>query len=62
MPPLTGATVAEVRKLGVRVVGDLADLDPVDVPGITPAEVDVALIAKAAQTALAASVVDKLKG
>lgn len=58
----TGATVAEVRKLGVRVVGDLADLDPVDVPGITPAEVDVALIAKAAQTALAASVVDKLKG
>lgn len=58
----TEATVAEVRKLGVRVVGDLADLEPVDVPGITPAEVDVALVARAAQTALAAAVVDKLKG
>jgi hypothetical protein len=56
----TDRTVAAVRDLGVRVVGDLADLGPVDVPGVTPAEVDPEVRLRAATTALTAAVADRL--
>ncbi|HWJ82087.1 MAG TPA: hypothetical protein VNS55_07615 [Nocardioides sp.] len=56
----TRETVAAVRDLGVRVVGDLADLDPVDVPGIAPADVDPEARARAATAALIAAVADRL--
>lgn len=54
----TVATVERVRGSGVRVVGDLADLDPVDVPGCAPADVDPALLARAATAALATAVAE----
>ncbi|GAA3826310.1 hypothetical protein [Nocardioides panacisoli] len=56
----TDQTVAAVRDLGIRVVGDLADLDPVDVPGATPADVDAETRLRAATTALTAAVADRL--
>lgn len=57
----TEATVARVRASGVRVVGDLADLDPVDVPGIEPADVDAALLARAAAAALTTAVAEHIR-
>jgi hypothetical protein len=48
----TDATVGKIIGLGVGVVGDLADLNPVAVPGISPEEVDAEARARAATTAL----------
>lgn len=52
----TAATAEAVRASGVRVVGSLDDLAPVAVPGITVAEVDPELRARAATVALIESV------
>jgi hypothetical protein len=49
----TRATVAALQETGVRLVGDWADLDPVAVRGVRPADVDDALVAEAAIEALA---------
>lgn len=56
----TAATVASVRDLGVRVVGDLADLEPVEVPGVQPADVDQALLTRAASVGLTAAIADRI--
>ncbi|WP_372733813.1 hypothetical protein [Nocardioides sp.] len=45
----------------VRLVGDWADLTPVAVAGITPAEVDPAQVSEAAIAALAGVVADRLR-
>lgn len=39
LPPLSERMVGRLADLGVRVVGDLADLTPVAVPGVRPDEV-----------------------
>ncbi|WP_126688253.1 hypothetical protein [Nocardioides ferulae] len=44
--------VARIADSGVRVVGDLADLTPVDVPGSDPSEVPAAQVRDAAVAAL----------
>ncbi len=49
----TERTVTELRRTGVEVVGDLADLEPVDVAGVRPADVPAAEVAEAAAVALA---------
>jgi hypothetical protein len=36
LPALSDAMIARLDELGVRVVGDLADLRPVEVPGVDP--------------------------
>lgn len=46
-------TAAALRETGVRVVGDLADLEPVDVPGARPQDVPETEVAAAAVAALA---------
>ncbi|GAB3865764.1 hypothetical protein GCM10028801_36770 [Nocardioides maradonensis] len=57
----TEATVARVRASGVRVAGDLADLTPVDVPGVEPADVDPALLARASAAALTMAVAEHIR-
>jgi hypothetical protein len=56
----SAATVEAITARGVRVVGDLADLEPVDVPGVSPEEIPVEMIARAANAALVATVADRL--
>jgi len=50
----TRETVAALGESGVRLVGDLADLEPVPVSGVQPADVPRELVAEAAVEALAA--------
>lgn len=57
----TAATVTTLKDRGVRVVGDLADLEPVDVDGVTPDDVTSDQIARAATAALVAAVVDRFE-
>ena len=54
----TAATVAALRATGVRLVGDWADLEPVPVPGATPADVDEPAIGRAALAGLVEVVAD----
>lgn len=53
--------VAGLRSSGVRVVGDLAELMPVDVPGIDPADVPEAAITEAAIAGLAGIVANRIR-
>lgn len=48
----TERTLTELRRTGVEVVGDLADLEPVDVAGVQPEDVAAADVAEAAAVAL----------
>jgi hypothetical protein len=52
----TRHTVAGLRDSGVRLVGDLADLEPVTVKGVQPADVSGTQVAEAAIEALAAMI------
>jgi len=52
----TDATLASIRSLGVEVVGDLADLTPVDVAGVQPPDVSPEHRARAALAALVETV------
>lgn len=52
LPPLAERMVGRLRDLGVRVVGDLADLTPVPVPGVHPDTVALDLQLDAATDAL----------
>ena len=52
----TEATTAKIESLGIEVVGDLADLDPVAVKGVQPADVSAEDRARAATVALIESV------
>ncbi|MBE7323491.1 hypothetical protein IEQ44_02335 [Nocardioides sp. Y6] len=47
-----------LQALGVRLVGDWADLEPVPVPGVQPDDVDDAEVARAATLALADVITD----
>jgi hypothetical protein len=46
----------------VTVVGDLADLDPVEVPGVHPAQLPDAQVAEAAVFALAGLLEGQIRG
>ncbi|WP_323793961.1 hypothetical protein [Nocardioides sp.] len=54
----TRHTVAALAESGVRLIGDLADLDPVAVKGIQPSEVDEQQIGEAALAGLAGLIQD----
>lgn len=41
LPPLSERMIGRLRDMGVRVVGDLRDLEPVPVPGVHPATATV---------------------
>src|SRR5262249_49918168 len=57
----TADTQAVLQLDGVKVVGDLADLTPVPVPGVHPSQVPDAEIAEAAVFGLAGLVEDSLR-
>lgn len=54
----TRHTVAALAESGVRIIGDLADLDPVPVKGVQPSEVDEQQIGEAALAGLAGLIQD----
>ncbi len=54
--------VRGLQDLDVELVGEWADLDPVDVPGIDPADVPAAEVAEAAVAGLAGVVERRLEG
>lgn len=57
----TADTVAVLQQDGVKVVGDLADLTPVRVPGVHPSQVPDAEVAEAALFGLAGLVEDQIR-
>ncbi len=57
----TEATRATLRAGDVRLVGDWADLDPVPVAGVSPADVDDAAVAHAAVTGLTAVLAHQIR-
>ena len=54
-------TVAALRESGTRLVGDWADLEPVDVPGVGPDDVPLADVHEAALEALAGLVAEQVR-
>jgi hypothetical protein len=58
----TEATVAELGALGVRLVGRWSDLDPVPVPGVSPADVPDDRVAEAALAGLAGLLAGQIRG
>jgi hypothetical protein len=56
----TELTVAALRDSGIRLVGDWADLEPVDVPGVTPDDVSLAEVHEAALAAIAGLVAEQV--
>lgn len=58
----TEATVAELSALGVRLVGRWSDLDPVPVPGVSPADVPDDRVAEAALAGLAGLLAGQIRG
>jgi hypothetical protein len=57
----TADTQAVLQEDGVKVVGDLADLTPVPVPGVHPSQVPDAEVAEAALFGLAGIIEDQLR-
>ncbi len=58
----SAATVSALKGLGIRFVGEWADLDPVAVAGIRPEDVDQHLITSAAMAGLTAMIVRQIEG
>jgi hypothetical protein len=56
----TERTVAALRESGLRLVGDWADLEPVDVPGIDPEQVPLAEVHEAALEGIAGLIADQV--
>ena len=57
----TERTVAALREAGTRLVGDWADLDPVDVPGVEPDDVPLTDVHEAALEAIAGLVAEQVR-
>ncbi len=57
----TERNVTALRESGVRLVGEWADLQPVDVPGIDPEQVPLADVHEAALEAIAGLIAEQLK-
>jgi hypothetical protein len=57
----TERTVAALRGAGTRLVGDWADLEPVDVPGVEPDDVPLTDVHEAALEAIAGLVADQVR-
>ncbi len=57
----TERTVAALREAGIRLVGDWADLDPVDVPGVEPDDVPLTDVHEAALEAIAGLVAEQVR-
>ncbi len=56
----TTRTVAALTESGVRLVGDWADLEPVDVPGVDPEQVALAEVHEAALEGLAGLIAEQV--
>jgi hypothetical protein len=56
LPELSTRMIARIRELGLRVIGDLSDLDPVPVPGVHPDSVPAEVRLDAAVAGLEAMV------
>ncbi|HET9421128.1 MAG TPA: hypothetical protein VFO49_08320 [Nocardioides sp.] len=57
----TERTVSALREAGTRLVGDWADLEPVDVPGVEPDDVPLTDVHEAALEAIAGLVADQVR-
>jgi len=57
----TALTVAALRESGTRLVGDWADLEPVDVPGVDPDDVPLADVHEAALEGIAGLIAEQIQ-
>ena len=57
----TERTTAALREAGTRLVGDWADLEPVDVPGVAPDDVPLSDVHEAALDAIAGLVAEQVR-
>lgn len=56
----TERTLAALRQAGIRLVGDWADLEPVDVPGVTPDDLPLEQVHEAALAGIAGLVAEQV--